>query len=104
MNRDDLLRRVKSKLLGAFGTRFRHAVLYGSEARGASRPDSDVDLLVLLEGPVDFGRDLQAALSALYPLSLQISRRISAKPVDATEYETVECPLYRTVHQDGVVV
>ena len=103
MNRDDLLRRVKSNLLGAFGTRFQQAILYGSEARGTSRPESDVDLLVLLEGPVDFGRDLQAALSALYPLSLQINRRISAKPVDVTEYTTVECPLYRTVHQDGVV-
>jgi uncharacterized protein len=31
-----------------------HAALYGSFARGESRPDSDVDLLVELERPLGF--------------------------------------------------
>ena len=79
-------------------------MLYGSEARGDAGEDSDIDLLVLLEGPIDYGLDLQGNLEALYPLSLELGRRISAKPVEATEYETVQCPLYQRAHAEGVAV
>jgi hypothetical protein len=78
---EDLLERIKSRLAVAH---------------------RDIDVLVLLDGPVDYGRDLEANLSALYPLSLELGRRISAKPVPATEYETVDCPLYRAAHLEGI--
>jgi len=98
----DLLNEIKKRLEQAHGSRLRGVVLYGSEARGQAGPDSDVDVLVLLEEPVDYGRDLQANLDALYPLSLELGRRISAKPVSARQYETVDCPLYREAHREGI--
>jgi len=97
----ELLNEIKSRLKQAHGSRLRGVVLYGSEARGEAGQDSDVDVLVLLEEPIDYGRDLETNLDALYPLSLEIGRRISAKPVSAREYETVDCPLYREAHREG---
>ena len=102
MTTEDLLERIKSRLAVAHGARLRGVVLYGSQARGEAEADSDIDVLVLLDGPVDYGRDLEANLSALYPLSLELGRRISAKPVPAAEYETVDCPLYRAAHLEGI--
>jgi len=93
-----------TRLEAKHGDRLCGAVLYGSEARGEAGPESDIDILVLLEGPVDYGRDLEANLDALYPLSFQIGRRISAKPVAATEYEAVQCPLYRRARAEGIVL
>ncbi len=87
----------------AFGDRLRGVVLYGSEARGTARPDSDIDLLVLLQGPVELASDLPACHNVLYPMALELGRRISAKPVDAEEYETVECPLYNAAHREGLL-
>ncbi len=52
MDRDELLRRIKSALADAFGDRFHSVILYGSEARGDPDPDSDIDLLVVLESQV----------------------------------------------------
>lgn len=104
MTREQLLRQIRIRLEAAHGPRLRGVLLYGSEARGQARPDSDIDLLVLLDGPVDLGRDLDTNVRALYPLSLEIGRRISPKPVSATEYETVDCPLYRAVRAEGIPV
>jgi len=102
MTTEELLQQIKTRLQSAHGDRLRGVVLYGSEARGESRPDSDIDVLVLLGGQVEYGRDLQTNLDALHPLALQIGRRISAKPAPLDAYEKAECPLYRRVRQEGI--
>jgi len=89
-------------LAEAFGERLRGIILYGSEARGQADPDSDVDLLALLDGPVDFGRDLRTCIHALYPLVLEIERPIHTWPVDISVYEAQEFPLYRNAKREGV--
>ena len=103
MSNQELLRQIKERLKAVHGDRLKGVVLYGSQARGEERPDSDIDVLVLLDGPVRFGRDLEANLSVLYPLSLELGRRISAKPVSADAYRTVDCPLYRNAKAEGIL-
>jgi predicted nucleotidyltransferase len=101
---DELLGRIKAALAEAFDERLQGVVLYGSEVRGEARPDSDIDLLVLLTPPVVRGDDLWAAIRALYPLVLELERPIHARPVDARDYEAAELPLYREVKREGVTV
>lgn len=102
MNRDELLHRVKSILTDAFRERLKGVVLYGSVARDDAEPDSDVDLLVLLAGPVDRREDLWTCIHALYPLVLETERPIHAKPVDVEKYEAQNVPLYREVRREGI--
>ena len=104
MTREQILKEIRSRLEMAYGDRLCGVVLYGSEARRQTHADSDIDILVLLNEPVDYGTDLENNLAALYPLALEIGRRISAKPVSATEYEVVECPLYRSAHAEGIAI
>lgn len=102
MDRDDLLAQTKKILTGAFGERLRGVILYGSEARGQAEADSDIDLLVLLDGPVDYGRDLDTCIHNLYPLVLELERPIHASPVDINVYEAQEFSLYRNAKREGV--
>ena len=88
----------------AFARRLNGVVLYGSEARIESGPDSDVDLLVLLEGPIQEPRDSWACIDALYPLVLESGRPIHAEPVDAEEYRAAEYPLFRHAAREGVLL
>jgi len=104
MDRDVLLQDMKARLQTAFGERFRGLVLYGSEARGEATQESDIDLLVLLEGPVFLWDDLTTIINALYPLQLEVLRPIEAIPVDIGEYEAGDYSLYRSAKEEGIVV
>jgi uncharacterized protein len=102
MDRHELLGEIRQRLLAAHGRRLHAVVLYGSEARGEARPDSDIDVLVLLERPIDYARDLRTHIDALYDLVLALERFISAKPVDIDAYEAAAYPLYRSAKTEGV--
>ena len=102
MERNTLLKTIRSALEGMYGRRLRGVLLYGSEARGEACADSDIDVLVLLDRVSDYGQEVQRCLDVLYPLSLKLERSISPTPVAAEEYETLDCPLYRRVHREGI--
>ncbi len=99
-----LAARLKARLHQAFGDRLRGVVLYGSEARHDTKPESDIDLLVLLTSPVALGRDLWSCIDALYPVQLDMGRPIHALPVDANVYEKGEYALYRNARREGILV
>jgi predicted nucleotidyltransferase len=103
VDRQALLAEIKQRLLKAHGHRLRGVVLYGSEVRGQAGPDSDIDILVLLESPIDYGRDLRTNINALHDLVLSLERPISAKPVDVAAYEAAVYPLYRNAKAEGVL-
>ena len=105
MERSELLQRVKAALRDAFGERFKGLILYGSEARGQSVPDSDIDLLVLLESQESYWDDVGRCIDAVYPLILENDGRpIHAKPIPVEEYEAQEYALYRNVKHEGIAL
>jgi predicted nucleotidyltransferase len=99
-----LLARIKSRLQAVYGARLRGVVLYGSESRGEATPGSNVDIPVLLTGPVALGRELRTIVEALYPLQLEMDRVLEAFPVDEADYVRGECTWYRNARRDGIRV
>jgi predicted nucleotidyltransferase len=110
MTREKILQGVKRRLEEAFGDRLQGLVLYGSEARGESDADSDLDFLVLLKGPVEYGEELMNIIEVLYPLQLEIlgtpddphDRLIHAIPVEAEVFEAQEYFLYQNAKEEGI--
>jgi len=99
-----ILRDVRGRIEALYGERLVDVILYGSEARGDAGADSDIDLLVLLEGPVDRWGETKKINRALYPVELSLTpyRAINALPLDAVEYEAEKTPLYTAAKHEGL--
>ncbi len=104
MRNQELLADARSRLERAFGFRLRGVVLYGSQVRGDAGKESDVDLLVLLDGPIDLGEDVQTIVRALYPLQLELDVPIHALPVALKSFEAAQFGLYRNAQKEGMRV
>lgn len=98
---DSVRQKIRSRLEVAFQDRLQGVLLYGSEARGEARRDSDLDLMVLLEEPVRLGQDLETIVDALYPVQLEIEAPIHALPVSARSFEAGEYGIYRRAKREG---
>ena len=94
---------LKERLSAAYGDRLHAVVLFGSEARGNAGPDSDIDVLAVLETLTgDYGEELERGLAAVSPIALRLGRRVSVKPLAREEYERGDSPLLREVRRSGV--
>jgi len=97
-----ILAEIREQLLPAYGDRLEDVILYGSAASGHMTEDSDIDVIVLLKGPVQLLSDLETALRALLPLSQKYDHPISPKPVNVRQYETMDVPLFSRARREGL--
>lgn len=92
------------RLTEMYGDRMSRVILYGSHARGEARPESDVDVLVVLR--MDF--DLYEELKRLTRLKLQLLERfdtyISFQPFTEAAYQDLRRPFMRNVHAEGIAL
>jgi uncharacterized protein len=93
----------RNRLSDHYRDRLKALVLYGSAARQEMTTDSDIDLLVVLTQPLDYFAELRTIVELLYPIQLEASHWISAKPADASEFEIGTIQLYRNVLREGVL-
>lgn len=81
-------------------------ILYGSEARGDARPDSDIDLLVLLDGDKLSFDDENVVRWPLYELEIKTGVSINPYIVSKKVWENrpFKTPFYVNVVNGGIVL
>lgn len=80
-------------------------ILYGSQARGDAREDSDWDVLVLTEGPADFEQERKLR-HRLYDITIETGAPISVKLRNREEWESTNwmTPVYQYIAEEGVAL
>ena len=80
------------------------SILYGSEARGDARPDSDIDVLVLLEGDKRNLQREEELSGKLYEIELSTGVLISPMIMLRKQWENrpFKTPFYINVMNEGV--
>lgn len=101
---NDVLRYLDGGLRKLYGRRYRGLVLYGSHARGEANEDSDVDLLLLLDGTVEVGKEIRRSSPLVSSLSLEAGIVLSPVPVSVEDYRASSDPYLTNARREGALL
>jgi len=100
-----ILRELKKGLVKIYGDQLKAVYLFGSFARGEGRlPDSDIDVMVVLNG--DFNhRDVEKrSIDFVASLSLENDVVIMCKFISGKKYTESKMPFMLNVRKDAVAI
>ena len=102
MNRKEIVKQIGQAIRQVAPTAT--AILYGSEARGDARPDSDIDVLILLDGDnMNLKREMDVT-GPLYEIEWQTGVLVSPTVMLRKQWENMpfKTPFYINVMSEGI--
>lgn len=99
-----ILEMTKNHLKLLYNDRLRRIVLFGSQARGDAHINSDVDILVVLEDPVDIYHETRELVAIELTLFNFFHKNVHLLPFSEKAFLTEDHPLLYYVRDEGVDV
>ena len=97
-----ILRNLQDEFLKILGEKLNTILLFGSQARGDARVDSDVDVLVVIRGEFDYGDLIKRTSNVVSELSLQYDITISRAFISKEHFEHDQNPFLLNVRREGI--
>ena len=102
-----LIEQYISEIKKIYGSHLQKVILYGSYARGDFRPDSDVDIMILLDiSDLDLKAFSQELSYMTYDFNLD--NDLDIKPIAKSEAHfekwVENYPFYSNIHKEGVIL
>jgi len=98
---EQIARDVAQDLRRLYGDRLRKVVLFGSWARGDAHPESDIDVLVVLDRVDSWWKEHERMSETLYRHSLDNDTVVSAYVVSERDYAVAQRPVLARVRSEG---
>ena len=98
----DALLAARVALGEQYGVQLRHLLLYGSQARGDARDESDVDVLVVLDESFQRYEEVKRLVDVSMDLFNRYGYWVSFKVLSVADYEDPDHPLMINVRKEGI--
>lgn len=102
MQRTDTINLLRRKLVAL--PDWVSVILFGSEARGEARPDSDIDLLILVDQDYITEKDKQEMINPLFDVEYETGILINPIVVLKKQWGKVITPFYENVIKEGILL
>lgn len=90
-----------------YGSHLHQIILYGSYARGDFRPDSDIDIMILLDIP-DLELKTYSQKLSYMTYDFNLDHDLDIKPIAKNEEHfkkwVVNYPFYENIQKEGVIL
>lgn len=103
-NVDTIIKQLKTAIEKLYGKRLKNVILYGSWARHEATEDSDIDVLVILHGKVEPGKEIDRMINIITDLNLKYGVLLTVYPVSGKDYGMLKSPLLMNVRREGVLI
>jgi predicted nucleotidyltransferase len=100
----EILQSLRLGLAQALGDQLESVILFGSQARGEARADSDIDVLVIVRDEADYGELIQRTSALVSNLSLEYGVVISRAFASKARFDRERSPFFLNVRREGVAV
>jgi len=97
-----ILKETRNELQKIYSDRLKEIILFGSYARGDFMDNSDIDIILLLEGVKDISTEREKYLPITGRLSLKYDTVISVIPFDFQVFHQKRIPLILNVNKEGI--
>lgn len=98
----ETLRWATQSVRDLYGDRLQYLLLFGSYARSEARPGSDVDLLVVLDGPVRSYDEAKRTSRIATRAAAYRDAALSFTHLSVEDFSDHRRPLVRTVREEGI--
>ncbi len=97
-----LTQELKGGLTELYGNRLRDLYIYGSYARGAADPSSDLDVAVVLDDFDDHWSEIKRSSALVSALGLRYGVSISLYRIRQAAWDHPVSLLVQTIREDGI--
>lgn len=100
----EVLAAYRARLEAIYGERLKSLILFGSRARGDARADSDIDVMIVLEGPIRWSAETDRTAAATTEIDTAFGVDIMRAFATPEEHRSRDRSFYRNVRQEGIAV
>lgn len=101
---EEILTRVKQKFQEVYQDNLMSLVLFGSQARGDAKPDSDIDVLVVLKEKNTQDDRHKKMIDFISDLCIEYGVLVSCVYVSESQFKQEKSPLLLNIHQEGILL
>lgn len=95
---------LKKELGLVYQDRLSKLILFGSQARGDAKPDSDIDILVVLKGEVNPVEEIKRNSYLISEMCLEYEALINCFYFSELTLKQEDKPLIRNIKKDGILL